>query len=294
MVTARHTTPQRFRRDGTADAGPLEDAPELPRADARANPTFGPEYWPLGFAAACPAFLIALLFLLCAGAVPLVPPLPTGLVLGGALVLLSVGAIGAHRFGYPAWTHPGLTLLPTLALLVPAAILRGEVIIRINGDPSRVVLVPLVAAWLLLLAATIVIAGVGVTLGRYAPSFSGLALLPTPLILAWLFVLAPPFAERAVLAALGSALALAALATFIAWIMPAQHRPLVPLLALAAQLGLFWLRRFGWPDFGGALRPLVALDILLYLALVALIATAPIVAAWVRREGWPTIRHLLS
>lgn len=294
MVTVRHTTPQRFRRGTAAEAGPPEAAPEPPKTGARANPTFGPEYWPLGLAAAFPALLVALLFLLCAGALPLVPPPPTGLVLGGVLMLLGLGAIGAHQFGYPAWTHPGLALLPTLALLVPAAVLRGETVTRINGDPSRIAVVPLAVEWLLILAATIVIAGVGVTLGRYAPSFSGLALLPTPLILAWLFVLAPPFAERAVLVALGSALALAALATFVAWVVPAQHRPLIPLLALAAQFGLFWLRRFGWPDFGGALRPIVVLDILLYLALVALVAAAPILAAWVRREGWSAVRQLLS
>lgn len=293
MVTARHTTPERFRR-GAADPYPPEETPEPPTVGARANPTFGPEYWPLGLAAACPALLAALLLLLCAGGLPFVPALPAGPVLVVLLALLGAGALAAGRFGFPAWSHPGIALIPTLALLVPAAMLRGQLLARVNGDPDPLAILPLGIAWLLILAATITIVSVAVTLGRYAPSFSGLALLPTPLILAWLFVLPPPFAERQALAALGSALALAALATFAAWVAPAQQRPLVPLLAVAAQLGLFWLRRFGWPRFGGLARSIAALDIALWIVLVALVLVAPVLAAWMRRAGWPAVRRLLG
>lgn len=293
MVTARQATPGRFRRGATAPEAP-EETPELPKVGARANPTFGPEYWPLGLAAAFPALLAATLLLLCAGGLPFVPAPPAGPVLLVLLALLGAGAVAAGRLGYPAWTHPGIALIPTLALLVPAAALRGQLVVRANGDPDPLALLPLAVAWLLMLAATIVIAGVAVTLGRYAPSFSGLALLPTPLILAWLFVIPPPFAERQALAALGSALALAALVTFAAWVAPARQRPLVPLLALAAQLGLFWLRRFGWPNFAGLTRPIAALDIALWVALVALVLVAPVLAAWMRRAGWPAVRRLLG
>ena len=293
MVTARQTTPERFRR-GAADPYASEELPEPPTVGARANPTFGPEFWPLGLAAAAPSLLAALLLILCAGGVPLLPALPAGPALIGLLALLGAGALAAHRFGYPAWSHPGIALIPTLALLVPAATVRGELLPRVNGDPDPMAILPVGIAWLLMLAATITIVGVAVTLGRYAPSFSGLALLPTPLILAWFFVIPAPFAERQALAALGSALALAALATFAAWVAPARQRPLVPTLAVAAQLGLFWLRRFGWPNFGGLARPLAALDIALWVVLVALVFTAPVLAAWMRRAGWPAVRRLLG
>ncbi len=293
MVTARQTTPERFRR-GAADPYPPEEVPEPPTVGVRANPTFGPEYWPLGFAAAFPALLAAVLLILCAGGLPFLPVLPAGLVLAVLLALLATGALAAHRFGYPAWSHPGVALIPTLALLVPAAIVRGQVVVRVNGDSDPMAALPLGIAWLLILAATLVIVIVAVTLGRYAPSFSGLALLPTPLILAWLFVIPAPFVERQALAALGSALALAALATFAAWVAPARQRPLVPTLALAAQLGLFWLRRFGWPNFGGLARPLAALDVALWVILVALVFAAPVLAAWMRRAGWPALRRFLG
>ena len=293
MVTARQTTPERFRR-GAADPYPPEEVPEPPTVGARANPTFGPEYWLLGLAAAFPALLAATLLILCAGGLPLLPALPAGPVLLALLAFFGVGGLAAGRFGYPAWSHPGIALIPTLALLVPAAILRGHLIPRVNGDPDPLAILPVGIAWLLQLAATIVIVSVAVTLGRHAPSFSGLALLPAPLILAWLFVIPPPFVERQALAALGSALALAALATFAAWVVPARQRPLVPLLAVAAQLGLFWLRRFGWPSFGGLIRPIAALDIALWVVLIALVLVAPVLAAWMRRAGWPALRRLFG
>ncbi len=293
MVTARQTTPERFRR-GAADLYPPEEAPEPPTVGARANPTFGPEYWPLGLAAAFPALLAALLLILCAGGLPVLPALPALPVLVVLLALLGAGALAAHRCGYPAWTHPGIALIPALALLVPAATLRGQLLARVNGDSDPLAVLPLGIAWLLILAATIAIVIVAVTLGRQAPSFSGLALLPAPLILAGLFVTPAPFAERQALAALGSALALAALATFAAWVVPARQRPLVPLLALAAQLGLFWLRRFGWPNFGGLARAIAALDIVLYVALAVLVLIAPVLAAWMRRAGWPAVRRLFG
>jgi hypothetical protein len=135
---------------------------------------------------------------------------------------------------------------------------------------------------------------VACAVGRHAPSFSGLGLLPVPLILAWLLILAPPFQERAVIGALGSALALAALATFSAWIAPAGQRPFVPLAAIGAQFGLFWLQRFHWPTFSGVVRPVIALDIALYIGLVALVGVVPFCAAWVRRAAWTAAVRLFG
>ncbi len=296
MVTARRITPEPSRADDDLETGLPTGTPTSGAAPIApsANPTFGAEFWILGLVAVLPTLLVALVLLACGGAVPLLPRPPVGVTLGGVLILLALGALAAHVADYPAWTHPGVVLIPILALFLPAAIIRGQVVTQVNGDSDWVVLAPLGISWLLMLAATVVIVGVAVTIGRHAPSFSGLALLPVPLIQAWLLILAPPFRERLVLLALGSALILTALATFAAWVVPTNQRPYVPLVAIGAQFGVFWLQRFGWPTFNGALRWVVALDIILYVALVALVAAAPILAAWVRRSAWPTLREIIG
>ncbi len=120
-------------------------APGTPRSSsrtpeaARHNPTFGVTYWVLGLGASLPAFICAVVLLASAGLLPRVPQVPLGLALGAVLVLLGVGAVFAHANDYPAWTQPGVTLLPILTLFLPAATLRGEVVTRINGDPDRAV-----------------------------------------------------------------------------------------------------------------------------------------------------------
>lgn len=296
MVTARRIMPESSRDDDE----PLMPAPEdgtTRRAmppDGAGNPTFGLDYWGLGLAATVPTLLVAVALLACAGALPLIPRLPVGILLGGLLVLFALGALGAHLLDYPAWSQPGVVLIPILALFLPAAIIRGQVLTQINGDTDLVVLAPLVISWLMMVAATIVCASVAVTIGRHAPSFSGLALLPLPLIQAWLLILAPPFREPTVIAALGSALALTALATFAAWVVPARQRPHMPLVAVAAQIAIFWLQRFGWPTFNGVVRPVVALDIAFYVVLLLLVATAPLLAAWMRRAAWPVLHDRLG
>ena len=261
-------------------------------ATDRHNPTFGLDYWVLGLAAALPALCCALALLASAGSLPRVPQVPVGLALGGVLVLLGVGAVFAHANAYPAWTQPGVGLLPILTLFMPVAILRGQIVTRINGDPDRMAAAPLAATWLLLASATIVCAVVAIAIGRHAPSFSGMTLLPAPLILAWLILLAPPFEEVEVINALGCALALTALATFLGWLMPAAWRPAAPAAALGLQFILFWLLRIAWPSFGGALRPLIALDIALYVALVLLVLLVPFCAVWLRDEGWSAAERL--
>lgn len=305
MVTARRATPE-FLPDEQVVAGQIpaeparaEEGPGVGKASVGVptdwrNPTFGPEYWMLGAAAALPAFLLALALLAAAGMLPLAPRLPVGLALGVVLLLLAIGAVAAHVVDYPAWSHPAIVLIPTLLLFLPVAVLRGQAVARLNGDPDPVILVPLAICWLLLCAATMTIAIVAVVLGRRAPSFSGVALLPLPLTLAWLLILAPPFREQAVTGALGTALALVAFATFAAWIAPTNLRPLVPLAAIAAQFGIFWLQRFHWPVFNGALRPLIGLDIALYVGLVGLVAVAPLLATWVRRAAWPAVEQMLD
>lgn len=297
MVTARRLMPEPSRDEDELAAIPASEpgvARHQTSPDGSANPTFGIEYWGLGLAAVIPALLAALALLACAGALPLIPRLPVGMTLGGLLVLFALGALGAHVLDYPAWSQPGVVLLPILALFLPAAILRGQVLTQINGDTDLVVLAPLAISWLLMVAAAIVCVSVAVTIGRHAPSFSGLALLPLPLIQAWLLILAPPFREPAVITALGSALALTALGTFAAWVVPTKQRPYVPLIAIAAQFGIFWLQRFGWPTFNGVVRPIIALDIAFYIALLLVIATAPLLAAWMRRAGWPVLHDHLG
>ncbi len=294
MVTARREivsdeeTPAWRGRDGEA-VGAAAVAPETWR-----NPTFGMEYWRLGLAAALPSFLAALALLACAGFLPLLPRPPVGVMLGVLLTLLALGAVAAHATDYPAWTHPGVALIPTLALFLPFAVVRGQIVTRVNGDPDLPVVVPLAITWLLLLAATVTIVAVALAVGRHAPSFSGLALLPLPLVQAWLLILAPPFHERVVTGALGSALALVAFATFAAWVAPTRLRPYVPLAAIAAQFGIFWLQRFPWPTFNGALRPVIALDVALLVGLVGVVGIAPFLSSWARHSAWPTIRQFFD
>jgi hypothetical protein len=260
----------------------------------RHNPTFGLDYWVLGLGAAVPSFLCALALLASAGLLPRLPQVPLGLALGGVLVLLAVGAVFAHANDYPAWTQPGVALLPILTLFLPAATLRGEVVSRINGDPDRMVVAPLVVIWLLLAASTLVCAIVAIAIGRHAPSFSGMALLPAPLILSWLILLAPPFEEAEVLNALGCALALSALTTFVAWLAPAAWRPAAPALAFILQFALFVLLGITWPSLNGALRPVIALDLLLLVGLIFLVLFVPPCAAWLRQRGWSAVERLVG
>lgn len=296
MVTARWRMPEPSRDDDElAMPAPEPDAARRSTSPTgAANPTFGSEYWSLGLAAAFPALLAAVALLACAGTLPLIPRLPVGVTLGGLLVLFALGALGAHILDYPAWSQPGVVLIPILALFLPAAVFQGRVLTQINGDTDLVVLAPLAISWLLMVAATIVSAGVAVTIGRHAPSFSGLGLLPLPLIQAWLLILAPPFREPTVLAALGSALALTALGTFVAWVVPLKQRLYVPLIAITAQFGIFWLQRFGWPTFSCVVRSIVALNIAFYAGLLILVAIMPLLALWMRRAAWPVLHDRLG
>jgi hypothetical protein len=252
-----------------------------------ANPTFGAEHWLLGLLAALPAFVCALGFVLCTVTVPRLPHLPVSLALGIMLVALGLGALAAHQVRYPAWTQPGVALLPILGLFLPAAVWHGQIVTLIDGDPDRVVVVPLAVTALLLAAALLVTAAVVATIGRHAPSFSGTALLPLPLLAAWTFALAPPFRELVVIRGYSSALALAAGATFIAWVTPRQRRGLAPLVAIGVQFLLFLVLRLGWPGFAGALRPVIAFDIVIFVTAVILVGVAPLTASWMRRQGWP-------
>lgn len=271
---------------------PIEGTP-VRRAEGSGNPTFGPAYWSLGLGAATPALLGALALLSAGARLPLLPRLPAGMVLGLLLGALALGVVVVHRLDYPAWSHPGVALVPALGLFLPVAVWHGQVVVRINGDPDPVVVVPLAITWLLLVAAALVTAIVALIVGRQAPSFSGIAVLPLPLILAWTLVLVPGFREERVIGALASACMLLAWATFIAWIVPTGRRPLVPLVAIGLQFATFWALRLRPPTFGGALRPIIWLDLVLYVVLVALVGLAPACAGWVRRAGWPEIRRLL-
>ena len=278
---------------GRAARRPVEAVAAPPLAADGSNPTFGLAYWPLGLLAAGPALLGALGFLIVVLRPPQARGASFGIVLGVLIAALALGAIVAHLLDYPAWIAPGVTLLPVYALFLPAAVLHGQWGARVNGDPDPIVAVPFAATWALLAAAAIVTVAVAFAAGRHAPSFSGSALLPLPLLLAWTLVLAPAFDEGRVARAVVATLALTACATLVAWLAPAPLRPLAPLAAIAAQFALFWWLRLGWPAFGGAIAPIVWLDLALFLLLVVLIGLAPPCAAWVRRAGWPAAHRLL-
>lgn len=272
----------------------LEAVPVRAVPPATSNPTFGPAYWFLGLGAATPALLGAVGLLACTGQVPGVPRLPVLAVLGVLLALLAVGTVVTAQLNFPAWSHPGVALLPVLGLFLPIATLHGQIAARINGDPAPAVVAPLLVTWCLLAAAAIVGAGAALVVGRHAPSFSGTSLLPLPILLSWTLVLVPTFREEVVIRALASALALLACATFVAWIAPLPLRPLVPLAAIALQFAAFWSLRLNLIGLEGAMVPILWLDVALYVALVALVGAAPFCAGWMRLAGWPTVRRLLG
>lgn len=258
------------------------------------NPTFGPDYWVLGLLAALPALLVSLVFLLRGVRLPRVPQLTTGPELAVLLLLLLAAALLAHVLDYPAWSQPVVVMAPTVALVLPAALLHGRALGQANGDPAPVVALGVLATWLLLLLGLALVVLTALVVGRHAPSFAGAGLAPLPLLVSWTIVLAPSFHETVVAAALASAFGLAALATFIAWVVPAAQRPFVPLLAAGVQFGVFGFARLGWPPITGAARPVLWLDALLFVALVVCVGVAPVLAAWVRQAGWPELRRLFD
>lgn len=261
---------------------------ETPVAEAP-NPTFGLAYWQLGLLAALPLLLAGIVLL--ADDLPRAPlaGINVGWLLAGLLVMLALAVAGAHRLGYPAWTQPLVTALPLLGVFLPVVTLHGQIIARVNGDPDRIVAVPLLVTWLLLVAATVICFVVAMLAGQTAPSYSGVGLLPLPLLLAWSLVLTPAFREDRVEPAFGSALLLAALAAFIAWLAPPARRSLVPLATIGLQFVAFLALRLHWPAFGGAIVLVIVLDVVLFAGLVVLIGSAPFCAAWLRQVGWPEV-----
>lgn len=255
--------------------------------------TFGLDHWYLGLLAAVPALVLAVAFIACAGVLRLVPALPVGPVVGVVLVLLILGAGWAHWQHYPAWTQPGIVLIPTLLIFVPTVLLQRQLLWQVNGDTDRVVLAPLVVCLVLLFAGVVSIVGLAIIIGRSAPSLASVSVLPLPLLLSWGLLLDIRYTEQLVLAAIGSALALVAFVTFVTWLTPQQQRPFVPLLAVVAQLGVFWLQHFGWPQFAGLVRWIVGVNLVLLVLLVLLLGLAPLLAAWMRRVGWPVIEQYL-
>lgn len=283
-------------------AGEGQPASVPPAATARparfvppaSNPTFGVDYLVLGLLAASPALFAAAGLLLSEVRLPLVPRVSFGLVLGVLIVGLSLATLVVHFLRFPAWSQPGVTLLPVCGLFLPASVLHGQVAARVNGDPARILAVPFAITWALLAAAVVVSVAVTFLVGQYAPSFSGSALLPLPLLLAWVIVLLPSYSEPRVIRAVASSLALTSCMIVFAWVAPARWRAYVPLVAIGAQLGLFWWLRLGWPRVSGVIGPLVWLDIALYVMLVVLVGVAPLGAVWTRRAGWPALRRQLG
>lgn len=282
------------RSDGSRGpaARPVSGAPRHAQPTT-SNLTFGVDYWILGLLAASPALISTLGFLLVEVRLPRVVPFSLGGVLGVLIVGLALVTLFVRFLDYPAWSQPAVVLLPIYGLFLPAVVLHGQVLTQANGDPDPIVAVPVVVTWALMTIAAIVAVAVAVTVGRYAPSYSGTALVPLPVILAWVVVLMPSFTEERLARALASSLALAACTAVAAWVLPSSRRPLAPLVAIGAQLALFWWLGLGWPGFGGAVELIVLLDVALYVLLIVLIGLAPPCASWMRRAGWPELQRLL-
>jgi hypothetical protein len=187
------------------DAQPTTRLPAARAPIETSNPTFGPAYWVLGALAALPSLLCALAFLLPRARAAWLPSIGSGTLLGLLLAGLALLAAGIRRLDYPAWSQPLVTTLPAVGLFLPAAMLHGQTAARVNNDPDPIVALPLLAIWLLLVAAAVVTLTVGLLVGRHAPSFCGSSLAPLPVVLAWTLVLTPDFREEVVTAALASA-----------------------------------------------------------------------------------------
>lgn len=263
-------------------------------ASIRANPTFGPAYWMLGLLAAWPALTAAVVFALPLVRLPRLGQLPQGPLLGALLLMLACGSFIAHVLYYPAWSQTWPVSLAMVALLAPVTALHGAVLSASLGDPDPVVAIGVLATWLLLIGATVLVTLIASVVGRYAPSYSGVALTPAPLLLGWTLVIPGQFRDDLVAAALTSTFALGAFAAFVAWMLPPAVQRVVPLFAVVAQVVLFAVMRLGLPGAGGASRPFVAVDIALALVVTLVAVALPGPAAWWRQVGWPEVRRRLA
>lgn len=248
----------------------------------------------LGLLAAWPALSAAVVFAAPLVRLPRLGPAPQGPLLAALLVMLACGSFVAHVLQYPAWSQTWPVSLATVALLAPATVFHGAVLSSSLGDPDPVVAVGVLTTWLLLIGAITIVALVASIVGRYAPSYSGVGLTPAPLLLGWVLVMPGGFRDDIVTSALTSTFALAALAAFVAWMLPAVARRYVPLFAVVAQAVLFAAMRLGLADAGGASRPLVLADIALALVVTLVAVALPGPAAWWRRVGWPEVRRRLA
>lgn len=263
-------------------------------AIVRENPTYGPNYWLLGLAAAAPSLSVALTFATPLIRWPRLGMVPQGSLLALLLVTLAAGSFVAHLLLYPAWSQTWVVNLTVVALVTPATVLHGATFAASAGDPDPVVGLGVLATWLLMLGCLTVATVLALVVGRFAPSFSGIALIPAPLLLTWTIVAPGRFREDVANAALASSFALAALAAFVAWLVPAGLRLYVPLLAMAVQAVLCIALGLGLTTVTGAVRPFTFLDALLCIALTGIAMVMPLFATWMRRDGWPEVRRLLA
>lgn len=263
-------------------------------ANTRANPTFGPAYWLLGLVAAWPTLSAAVVFAAPLVRLPRLGQVPQGPLLGTLLVMLACGSFVAHVLHYPAWMQTWPVSLATVALLAPATVFHGAVLSSSLGDPDPVVAIGVLATWLLMIGAIAIVALIAAIVGRYAPSYSGVALTPAPLLLGWMLFMPGQFRDDIVTAALTSTFALAALAAFVAWLLPTVVRQYVPLFAVVAQAVLLVALRLGLLNADGASRPVVAADIALSLVVTLVAVLLPEAAAWWRQVGWREVRRRLA
>jgi hypothetical protein len=224
-----------------------------------------------------------------AAAAPAAPlPLPATELPMRLLLVVRVQLVGvllARDLEMPVLRRVWLTLLAATAVVMP--------VVGLQAAASRTPFTALTrgsAGFLLVatLAALVVLAGAVVVtalLAAEAPDQASLLFLPIALAVPSLLAAPVGLDERAALAALAEASAVAAGAAFVGWLLPPRTRPMVAPVALVGQFAVLWLLGFRplLPPGSGAIVPILAG--VLIMATVLATVFVPIAALIVRRFG---------
>lgn len=262
----------REERDSSATVTRRPGASPTRRSPSRRSPLL------LAFGAAVPYGATA-----AVAATPSVVALPSvgdGLPLPIILVVVVqlLGLLLAREIEAGSWRRLWLLALATTTIAFPALALQAasarEAFVSLELGSAGTLFSSTVVAIAALLGVAILAAAQAIGEPEHASVLFAPAALLVPAMLA-----APgTLDERSALAALAESMALAAIATGLAWLSPPGGRLLAGPVALAAQFMVLWLLGYS-PRFGadqGAVVPL--LSILLVVTCVVTVVAVPVVA----------------
>lgn len=213
-------------------------------------------------------------------------PTPAGaalVVAVGQSVGLALARLAGQDLVARVWT---VDLLVTLALVPLASLqvyLTQEPYLDFGQDPS--VRTPLLAATGATVAVLLVIAGWSAFVSRADPEHASLLFLPAALAATAVLGTRVVEGQDDALRALIEAMALAAMVTTVAWILPQGLRPIAGPAGVGVQLVALWLFGRG-PTFAATSDDAVRrYGAVIVVAVVVLVVTAPLLALWARRVG---------